>query len=35
MLRFSSPCEENIMTNVNIFLKLIIEYLQIEISHVT
>lgn len=33
MLRFSSPCEVNIMTNVNVFLKLIIEYLQIDFNY--
>jgi hypothetical protein len=33
MLRFSSPCEVNIMTYVNVFLKLIIEYLQIEFNY--
>jgi integrase/recombinase XerC len=30
MLLFSGPCEVNIMTNVNVFLKLIIEYLQMD-----
>lgn len=33
MLRFSSPCEVNIMTNVNVFFKLIIEYLQIDFNY--
>ena len=30
MLRFSSPCEVNFVTNVNVFLKLFLEYLQME-----
>jgi integrase/recombinase XerC len=30
MLRFSSPCEVNDMANVNVLLKLFIEYLQME-----
>lgn len=30
MLRFNSPCEVNIMTNVNVFLTLFIAYLQME-----
>ncbi|MGF6951138.1 hypothetical protein QF028_003643 [Neobacillus sp. B4I6] len=33
MLRFSSPCEMNIMTNMNVFLKLIIGYLQIDFNY--
>jgi integrase/recombinase XerC len=33
MLRFSSPCEVNIMTNVNVFLKLFIEYLQMDMNY--
>jgi integrase/recombinase XerC len=33
MLRFSSPCEVDIMTNVNVFLKLFIGYLQMELNY--
>lgn len=33
MLRFSSPCKENIMINVNVFLTLFIVYLQTESNY--
>jgi integrase/recombinase XerC len=33
MLRFSSPCEVDIMTNVNVLLKLFIGYLQMELNY--